>query len=796
MHMIATLRAILSLCLLLPLLLQAQYNISFVGQLSYQQLRNSDLSNLWGYTDEFGNEYAIVGANGTSSSNPGGVSVVDLSDPTDPQEIFFVPGPPSLWREVKVWNDHAYITTEAEDGGITIIDLSPLPQSTELSSTVFFGNGYTTSHSLFIDENGRLFIFGSSRGNGGAIMYDLVQDPMQPEEVGEYDLWYVHDGYARGDTLYAAHIYDGFFSIVDVSDPQAPVLLGTQVTPDVFSHNVWLDDSGQHIFTTDEKTNAYVGAYDISDPTDIQYLDKLRSDNGSGAVPHNTYWRDHFLITSYYTYGVTIYDALRPDNLIEVGHFDTSPFSGGGFDGAWGVYPFFDSELLIISDIEQGLFVLDPTYVRACWLEGTVTNAITTAPVPQATITILGPDVQDLTALDGGYATGYHAAGTYTVEVFAAGYQTATVSGIQLVNGEVTILDVQLVPLSSFAFTGHVSDAFTSAPIEGAQVVVENDVYWFTATTNADGDYTIPALFENTYEITVGQWGWITNCETTQDITPGSNVFNVQLQPGYYDDFALDFGWTVTSSAVSGVWERGVPLGTNYMNEPSNPSADVQDDCGDQAYVTGNGGGGAGDDDVDSGWTLLTSPPFDVSGMIDPHIRFRRWFFNSGGSGAPNDQLRFILTNGTDSTVVESVAGSGHNSWQQSDIRILDHMPLTSTMRFHAFAVDMEPGHLVEAGLDLFQVVEMGSIGIPESITRDGILLWPNPSDGLFHIELDHGGEALVEVFDAVGRRVIPALRMNAGPLSVDAGAITPGTYLVRITPVGDMPRVRRVVVR
>src|SRR5688572_6196209 len=71
----------------------AQTNIAFVGQLDYQQLRNSDLSNLWGYTDELGNEYAIVGVNGSGGPQQGGVSIVDLSDPTQPQEIFFVPGP-------------------------------------------------------------------------------------------------------------------------------------------------------------------------------------------------------------------------------------------------------------------------------------------------------------------------------------------------------------------------------------------------------------------------------------------------------------------------------------------------------------------------------------------------------------------------------------------------------------------------------------------------------------------------------------------------------------------------------
>src|SRR5690606_25824342 len=116
--------------------------------------------------------------------------------------------------------------------------LRPLPQSTDLPSTVWTAPDWDTAHSLYIDENGRLYIHGANHGNGGVIMYDLEQDPMDPVLVGSFDNWYVHDGYARGDTMYLAHVRDGFFSIVDVSDPASPRLLGQQNTPNNFTHNV------------------------------------------------------------------------------------------------------------------------------------------------------------------------------------------------------------------------------------------------------------------------------------------------------------------------------------------------------------------------------------------------------------------------------------------------------------------------------------------------------------------------------------------------------------------------------
>lgn len=774
----------------------AQDNITELGRLDYQALRNSNLSNLWGYADEEGNEYAIVGVNGTGQSNPGGVSVVNINDPANPEEVFFFPGPASTWREVKVHNHHAYITTEASNGGLTIIDLSPLPQSNALPAIVWTAPGWNTSHSLFIDENGRLFIFGSSRGNGGAIMYDLSA-PMAPVEVGEFDNWYVHDGFARGDTLYAAHIYDGFFSIVNVADPANPVLLGTQTTPNNFTHNTWLDDSGRYLFTTDERTDSYVGAYDVSDPSDIQFVDKLQSDPGSGTIPHNTYWLNDYLVTSYYTYGVVIYDATYPDNLVEVGHYDTSPnFSGDGFNGAWGVYPYLPSGRLIVSDIQRGLVILGPTYQHACWLEGAITNAVTSAPVNQATVTIQGTDANDMTAFDGLYATGYHQAGTYTITVSAPGYASATVPGVQLVNGQVVIQDVQLQPLVAFAYSGTVVEEGTGTPVAGAQVLLVDEVYSYTATTDAQGVFNVPALFTGTYSITAGRWGWHTVCLAPQSIIPSTSPITVQLPRGYRDDFALDLGWTVSGTAESGMWERGVPVGTMLNNAQANPGADVAGDCGSQAYVTGNGGGAAGDDDVDSGTTVLLSPVFDLTGLVDPRIRYYRWFINGGGTGSPNDDLVIALENGATSVNLETVMANTPNpsSWQLRDHNVTDVITPTANMRLRITTRDVNPGHVVEAGFDLFEVVSTTTQSINGPQGAAAFTIAPNPTNGQVRISSTTGGA--LEVADATGRRVMEPLLSGSGSWSFDASVLPAGVYLISVVGSDGVRSTQRLLVQ
>ena len=132
------------------------YILSF-GQLNMEQVGHfpyaDQLSDVWGWTDNDGNEYALVG---TYS----GLSVVDVTDPANPSEVFFGPGAGSIWRDIKTWGNYAYVSNEAT-GGIYIVDLSPLPGDV-VSFTNFTGSIYPFSsvHNLYIDETGKLYIFG------------------------------------------------------------------------------------------------------------------------------------------------------------------------------------------------------------------------------------------------------------------------------------------------------------------------------------------------------------------------------------------------------------------------------------------------------------------------------------------------------------------------------------------------------------------------------------------------------------------------------------------------------------
>lgn len=409
----------------------SQTHLDYLGQVQFP-VRSSSLTR---YEAE-GKEYALIGTYD-------GTSIIDISDPTNPVELFYVNGPAGIWREMKTYNAHAYITNETE-GGLQIIDLSNLPSSISDTFLTILNTGDTleTAHTIFVDENGLAYLFGSNLDNGGATILDLNADAMSPPKVGAYTLNYIHDGFVRGDTLWACEIYIGKFAAVDMTDKTNPVLLAEQSTPNSFTHNCWLSDNGDFLFTTDEKSGAFITAYDVSDLSDIKEVGRYQSHPGTGVIPHNTYFLNNYLINAYYRDGVIILDATKPDNLVQIGNFDTSPFEpSGSFNGCWGVDPYLSSGNIIASDIEEGLFILQPDYHRASYLEGNVFDELNEINCVNAKIEIMSTENFTNSNFLGDYKTGTSEAGVYDIRISKEGCYTKIYPNIALTSGETFILD-------------------------------------------------------------------------------------------------------------------------------------------------------------------------------------------------------------------------------------------------------------------------------------------------------------------------------------------------------------------
>ncbi len=413
---------------------QAQNHVEYLGQVQYP-VRSSSLTR---YVDDEGNEYALIGTYD-------GTDIVDITDPTAPVSLFYVPGPAGIWREMKTYDHHAYITNETE-GGLQIIDLTDMPASVSDHFLTEAGDDtLDTGHTIFIDENGYAYVFGANIDGGGAVIFDLNADPDNPPKVGAYSDNYIHDGYVRNDTLWAGFIYTGQAAAIDVSDKANPVLLAEVTTPSAFTHNCWTNDAGNVLFTTDEKADAYVTSYDVSDLSDIKELGRFQSHPGSGVIDHNVYVVGDYLVIAYYRDGVVIVDATKSDNMVEVGNYDTSPFEPAGmFNGCWGVDPYLPSGNIIASDIEEGLFILQPDYHRASYIEGTIMDDINLTAAINAKVEIMSTDNFDLTNLTGVFKTGTSEAGIYDIRISKEGCYTKIIPDVELIAGETYELEASV----------------------------------------------------------------------------------------------------------------------------------------------------------------------------------------------------------------------------------------------------------------------------------------------------------------------------------------------------------------
>lgn len=430
------------------LVAQGDYNISLISQFSYGgTLQYNDI---WGYVDEGGTEYAILGTQQ-------GTSVISLADPANPVEVEYITGVQSVWRDMKSYGHYVYSIADQGADGLLVINMADVsegsvtwsfykPQITVNTIT----NTLNRCHNMYIDENGILYLSGCTPiANGAVLMFDLNADPEEPPFLGHSDLVYSHDSYARGDTLYTSQINAGYLTLIDVSDKTMPVELGSVETTLSFTHNAWLSDDGKYVFTTDEKANGKVDAYNIEDAGNIQLVDVFEplDVKGQGAIPHNVHYYDGYLVVSWYTSGCVVVDASDPSNLIQVGAYNTWPGSPGGFNGAWGAYPFLPSGLILISDIQSGLVVLQPEYKRAARIEGIVTDIVTGNPVNGVKVRIFSNQINEAnTNFAGEYRSGIVDTGTYMVGFSHPDYENYAIAR-HFSNGDTLVVHAELLPL-------------------------------------------------------------------------------------------------------------------------------------------------------------------------------------------------------------------------------------------------------------------------------------------------------------------------------------------------------------
>ena len=352
--------------------------MDLLSQITLTEFGSSFANDNWGWTDrQTGKEYVIQGLND-------GTAFIDISNPLDPVYLAKISvSTPSTWRDIKVFKNHAFIVSEANDHGLQIFDLTRLREIDAFKSLIpdkrldTFGN----AHNIAINEStGYAYVIGSQRFSGGPIIID-INDPKNPVEVGGYrNMGYSHDAQIvsyhgpdenfKGKEIYIGSNSDGGSNnkvvIVDVTDKSNPELITTKsYSGSGYAHQSWLSTDHKYLFFGDELDEYYYGGNTKTFVFNLENLSEpllhFTYNGTTTAIDHNGYTVGGLYYLSNYTAGLRVMDISQIQNktMDEIMYFDTYPESDlSSFDGVWNVYPFFQSGIIAISDGQSGLFLV------------------------------------------------------------------------------------------------------------------------------------------------------------------------------------------------------------------------------------------------------------------------------------------------------------------------------------------------------------------------------------------------------------------------------------------------------
>ncbi|HET8810319.1 MAG TPA: choice-of-anchor B family protein [Flavobacteriaceae bacterium] len=386
-----------------------------IAHLDLNDLNASAGNDSWGWTDPMdGKEYALVGLDN-------GTAFIDISDPVNPVYLGKLPTHTSnsTWRDIKTYQNHAFIVSEASGHGMQVFDLTRLRNAhnptipyTEDAHYAGFGN----AHNLAINEDtGYAYAIGTSTFNGGPHFVN-IQNPTNPLAAGGFALnGYTHDAqiviYNGPDPDYAGkEIYFGCnednFVIVDVTNKSNPVIIADVGYTNIgYTHQGWLTEDQEYFLLGDELDEINFGFGTKTIVFDVADLDNpvvhFNYTGPTPAIDHNGYVNGNMFYLSNYTAGLRIIDIsdIANQNITEVGYFDTYPENNdASFSGVWSNYPYFASDNIVISDINRGFFLVRSNALST--EENQLSKAFTVYPNPASNVVNIVSETNPVLTID------------------------------------------------------------------------------------------------------------------------------------------------------------------------------------------------------------------------------------------------------------------------------------------------------------------------------------------------------------------------------------------------------------
>ncbi len=315
---------------------------------------------IWGYTGTDKKEYALL-----TTQEPGGLSVLEIWDGTKavvpPKERGYITaGGNSLWQEVVTCGGpFAFRISQTISMGLQVIDLRPLNTGGDAKEIKQITTFFSTAHAFYCDETvtpNRLFV---TYENTAGIKIFSMEDPLNPKLLST-TVGQAHDSYARGNRMYAYKGSAGTIFIYDITNPAAPVRMGTITPPRIgYMHSGELSEDGKYLFTATETSGIPMYIYDVSDPVSPKKVGEFPAivDGITNKILHNVYVKGNTIFLGHYQSGLRVLDITNPIVPKEYA-FQRHSTNTSQWGGTWGAYPHFKSGLVIYGEMQKGLFVV------------------------------------------------------------------------------------------------------------------------------------------------------------------------------------------------------------------------------------------------------------------------------------------------------------------------------------------------------------------------------------------------------------------------------------------------------
>jgi len=364
---------------------------------------------------------------------------------------------------------------------------------------------------------------------------------------------------------------------------------------------------------------------------------------------------------SYYADGTRVVDISDPTDLQEVAYYDMSEIDGL-YVSNWGTYVDLPSGVIVSSDIEQGLFVLE--------LGG---------------VSILHQEIQDIEDLSIPYVNF-----SATVDSFDGDIENVTL------HYSLDNINWDQANMTSNGFDNTYNAVMT---FDQSGVII----YYYITAGNSIGQ---TSRYPQTNDYVMFNYG---------------DLVDILIQ-----DFENNHNWYVESDATAGFWELGIPNGTfeqGYIVQTDEDHTLEGEKC---FITGNSISDGPGEDDVDGGYTYLYSDIYDLSEYNDVLLTYWRWYTNNLGNNGGNDFWNVQVTSDGFAWIDLEYTNNSSNQWEEMSFVLSNYINFSNNVQFRYVASDIfnegdngSGGSLVEAAIDDFKLEIIAYVSMVGDLNYD-----------------------------------------------------------------------------